>query len=92
LIQQTREQLDKIQRLLENDDSQQLFAIFAYANTARQRFLNQFEGNMSKSITFKVQPGGMLQVKREFRVINPCHIVLLCWVRWQMALLTLKDF
>ena len=61
LLQQTREQLDKIQSLLEQDDSQQLFAIFAYANTARQRFLNQFEGNMSKSITFKVQPGGLLQ-------------------------------
>ncbi len=61
LIQQTREQLDKIQCLLENEDSQQLFAIFAYANTARQRFLNQFEGNMSKSITFQVQPGGTLQ-------------------------------
>ena len=61
LLQQTREQLDKIQRLLEHDDSRQLFAIFAYANTARQRFLNQFEGNMSKSITFQVQPGGLLQ-------------------------------
>ena len=61
LLQQTREQLGKIQRLLEQDDSQQLFAIFAYANTARQRFLNQFEGNMTKSITFQVQPGGLLQ-------------------------------
>ena len=61
LLQQTKKQLDKIQRLLEQDDSQQLFAIFAYANTARQRFLNQFEGNMSKSITFQVQPGGLLQ-------------------------------
>lgn len=61
LIEQTREQLYKIQRLLENDDSQQLFAIFAYANTARQRFLNQFEGTMSKSITFQVQPGGALR-------------------------------
>ena len=61
LIQQTRMQLDKIQCLLENDEDQQLLAIFAYANTARQRFLNQFEGNMSKSITFQVQPGGRLQ-------------------------------
>ena len=61
LIQQTKDQLDKIQHLLENDDSQQLLTIFAYANTARQRFLNQFEGNMSKSITFQVQPGGLLQ-------------------------------
>ena len=61
LLERTREQLDKIQRLLENDDSQQLLTLFAYANTARQRFLNQFEGNMSKSITFEVQPGGVLQ-------------------------------
>jgi 3-phosphoshikimate 1-carboxyvinyltransferase len=61
LIQQTKEQLDKMQHLLENEDSEQLLTIFAYANTARQRFLNQFEGNMSKSITFQVQPGGLLQ-------------------------------
>ena len=61
LIQQTRMQLDKIECLLENDKDQQLLEIFAYANTARQRFLNQFEGNMSKSITFQVQPGGRLQ-------------------------------
>jgi 3-phosphoshikimate 1-carboxyvinyltransferase len=46
---------------LENNEGQQLFEIFAYANTARQRFLNQFEGNMTKTITFKVQPGGLLQ-------------------------------
>jgi cyclohexadieny/prephenate dehydrogenase / 3-phosphoshikimate 1-carboxyvinyltransferase len=61
LLQQTSVQLEKIQSLLEHDDGQQLFEIFAYANTARQRFLNQFEGNMTKTITFKVQPGGMLQ-------------------------------
>ena len=61
LLQQTKQQLDKIQDLLENDDSQQLLSTFAYANTARQRFLNQFEGNMSKSITFQVQPGGSLK-------------------------------
>ena len=61
LLQQTKLQLDKIQCLLENNDGQQLFEIFAYANTARQRFLNQFEGNMTKTITFKVQPGGLLQ-------------------------------
>ena len=61
LLQQTKSQLDKIQCLLENNDGQQLFEIFAYANTARQRFLNQFEGNMTKTITFKVQPGGLLQ-------------------------------
>ena len=61
LLQQTKSQLDKIQCLLEHDDGQQLFELFAYANTARQRFLNQFEGNMTKTITFKVQPGGLLQ-------------------------------
>ena len=61
LLQQAREQLDTLQHLLENDESQQLLTIFAYANTARQRFLTQFEGNMSKSITFQVQPGGLLQ-------------------------------
>ncbi len=61
LLQQTKEQLDKIQRLLETNDSRQLFEIFSYARIARQRFLDQFEGNMSKSITFKVQPGGKLQ-------------------------------
>ena len=61
LLEQTKSQLDKIQCLLENNDGQQLFEIFAYANTARQRFLNQFEGNMTKTITFKVQPGGLLQ-------------------------------
>jgi cyclohexadieny/prephenate dehydrogenase / 3-phosphoshikimate 1-carboxyvinyltransferase len=61
LLKQTKSQLDKIQCLLEHDDGQQLFEIFAYANTARQRFLNQFEGNMTKTITFKVQPGGLLQ-------------------------------
>jgi 3-phosphoshikimate 1-carboxyvinyltransferase len=61
LIQQTREQLGKIQHLLENNDSQQLFEIFTYARKARQRFLDQFETTMSKSITFKIQPGGQLQ-------------------------------
>ncbi len=61
LLEQTKSQLDKIQCLLEHNDGQQLFEIFAYANTARLRFLNQFEGNMTKTITFKVQPGGLLQ-------------------------------
>ena len=61
LIQQTREQLGKIQRMLENDDSQQLFETFTYARKARQRFIEQFETIMSKSITFKIQPGGLLQ-------------------------------
>jgi 3-phosphoshikimate 1-carboxyvinyltransferase len=61
LIQQTRDQLGKIQQMLENDESQQLFATFNYARKARQRFLEQFENIMSKSITFKIQPGGKLQ-------------------------------
>ncbi|NOT12668.1 MAG: bifunctional prephenate dehydrogenase/3-phosphoshikimate 1-carboxyvinyltransferase [Methylococcaceae bacterium] len=61
LIQQTREQLDRIQHLLEINDSQQLFETFTYARKARQRFLEQFETTMSKSITFKIQPGGKLQ-------------------------------
>ncbi len=61
LIEQLKGELDKIQHLLASDDYQQLFSTFAYANTARQRFLNQFEVPMSKSITFQVQPGGKLQ-------------------------------
>jgi 3-phosphoshikimate 1-carboxyvinyltransferase len=61
LIQQTREQLGKIQSLLENNDAQQIFETFTYARKARQRFLEQFETTMSKSITFKIQPGGTLQ-------------------------------
>ncbi|MGZ8151992.1 MAG: bifunctional prephenate dehydrogenase/3-phosphoshikimate 1-carboxyvinyltransferase [Methylovulum sp.] len=61
LIQQLKMELDKIQRMLEQDDSQQLFATFTYARNARQRFLQQFEGNMSKSSTFHVQPGGNLK-------------------------------
>ncbi len=61
LLQQTKAQLDALQQLLEQDDSQQILNLFAYANTARQRFLTQFEGNMSKSITFQVLPGGKLQ-------------------------------
>jgi 3-phosphoshikimate 1-carboxyvinyltransferase len=61
LIQRCQEQLGKIHQLLESDDYQQLFTIFSSANIARQRFLDLFEGNMSKSITFIVQPGGKLQ-------------------------------
>ncbi len=61
LIQQTREQLGKIQSLLETNNNQQLFEIFNYARKARQRFLEQFETTMSKTITFKIQPGGHLQ-------------------------------
>ncbi|MDI1230734.1 MAG: prephenate dehydrogenase/arogenate dehydrogenase family protein [Methylobacter sp.] len=45
LIEQLKDELDKIQCLLENDDSQQLFATFTYARNARQRFLDQFNTN-----------------------------------------------
>jgi 3-phosphoshikimate 1-carboxyvinyltransferase len=61
LIQQLKEELDKIQQTLKNDNNQQLFETFRYARNARQRFLNQFENNMSKSLTFNIQPGGKLQ-------------------------------
>ncbi|TAL48718.1 MAG: bifunctional prephenate dehydrogenase/3-phosphoshikimate 1-carboxyvinyltransferase [Methylovulum sp.] len=61
LIKELKGELDKIHRMLENDDSQQLFTTFSYANRARQRFLNQIETTMSKSQTFQVQPGGKLQ-------------------------------
>ena len=61
LINQLKGELDKIQTMLVADDSQSLLTTFAYARQARQRFLNQFEGHMSKSITFFVQPGGQLQ-------------------------------
>ncbi|WP_027150283.1 prephenate dehydrogenase [Methylobacter tundripaludum] len=45
LIEQLKGELDKIQRLLETDDSQQLFETFTYARNARQRFLDQFDNN-----------------------------------------------
>lgn len=45
LIEQLKDELDKIQCLLENDDSRQLFATFTYARNARQRFLDQFDTN-----------------------------------------------
>ncbi len=62
LIEQLKGELDKIQRLLETNDNQQLFETFTYARNARQRFLDQFDTtHMSKSITFQVQPGGKLQ-------------------------------
>jgi 3-phosphoshikimate 1-carboxyvinyltransferase len=62
LIEQLRAELAKIGDLLANDDYQQLFSTFAYAKSARQRFLNQFEvPNMSKLITFHIQNGGRLQ-------------------------------
>ena len=43
LIEQLQSELAKIQGLLINDDYQQLFATFAYAKSARQRFLDQFK-------------------------------------------------
>ncbi len=43
LIEQLREELAKIHGLLANDDYQQLFSTFAYAKSARQRFLDQFD-------------------------------------------------
>ncbi len=61
LIEQLKGELDKIKRLLEGDDDQQLFATFTSANNARQRFLNHYQTTMSKSITFHIQPGGQLQ-------------------------------
>lgn len=43
LIQQLKNELDKIERLLVNEDYSQLFETFTYAKNARQRFLDQFE-------------------------------------------------
>jgi prephenate dehydrogenase len=45
LIEQLKGELDKIQCLLETNDSQQLFETFTYARNARQRFLDQFNNN-----------------------------------------------
>lgn len=45
LIEQLKGELDKIQRLLETNDSRQLFETFTYARNARQRFLDQFDNN-----------------------------------------------
>lgn len=43
LIEQLQSELAKMRGLLINDDYQQLFATFAYAKSARQRFLDQFK-------------------------------------------------
>ncbi len=43
LLNQFKTELTKIQHLLETDDYAQLFELFSYANTARQRFLNYTE-------------------------------------------------
>ncbi len=61
LIQQLTNELGKIEQMLVNNESQQLFETFTYAKQARQRFLNQFDNAMSQSITFNVQPGGSLR-------------------------------
>lgn len=45
LIEQLKGELDKIQRLLETNDTRQLFETFTYARNARQRFLDQFDNN-----------------------------------------------
>jgi 3-phosphoshikimate 1-carboxyvinyltransferase len=61
LIQQFKIELGEIEQLLLTENKQQLFETFAYANQARQRFLNQYNNSMSQTITFKVQPGGSLR-------------------------------
>jgi prephenate dehydrogenase len=43
LIQQLKAELDKIEHLLDINDSEQLFNTFTYANKARRRFLDLFE-------------------------------------------------
>jgi prephenate dehydrogenase len=43
LIQQLKAELDKIEHLLDNNDSEQLFNTFTYAGKARQRFLDIYE-------------------------------------------------
>lgn len=43
LIQQLQEELKGIEQMLIKNESQQLFTTFSYANSARQRFLNQFD-------------------------------------------------
>ncbi len=43
LLDQFKDELTKIEQLLETDNYTQLFELFSYANTARQRFLHQTE-------------------------------------------------
>jgi prephenate dehydrogenase len=43
LIQQLKDELDKIQQYLDCNDNQELFNTFTYAGKARQRFLDLFE-------------------------------------------------
>lgn len=43
LLQKYRDELQKIEQLLSNEQSQQIFETFTYARNARQRFLDQLE-------------------------------------------------
>ncbi len=61
LIQQLKTELGKIEQMLVDNNSQQLFETFTYAKQARQRFLNQFDNSMSQSTSFTIQPGGHLR-------------------------------
>lgn len=61
LIQQLKVELGKIEQMLIDDKSQQLFETFTYAKQARQRFLNQYDNAMSQIINFNIQPGGSLR-------------------------------
>ena len=61
LLQQMQGELRTIEKMLVNQESQQIFETFAYAKQARQRFLNQFDKSMSDKTTFNVQPGGSLR-------------------------------
>jgi prephenate dehydrogenase len=44
LIAQLRNELEKVEQMLENEQQQPLFEMFKYAKNARQRFLDQFKG------------------------------------------------
>ena len=60
LIDQLSTELDTMKKMLEDNQPQQLQDTFTYARNTRQRFLKE-QNNMTKSITFTVQPGGYLQ-------------------------------
>lgn len=45
LLQELQVELDKIRQAIESDDKQALFDTFSYANSARQRFLEQFNAS-----------------------------------------------
>lgn len=61
LIQQLKAELGKIEQMLADNNSRQLFETFTYAKQARQRFLNQFDNAMSQPTSFTIQPGGHLR-------------------------------